>query len=70
MKKSEINKEIKELTTADLVDKIANEQMELTKLKMTHSLSPLENPMQIRAKRKYIARLLNEQRSREIKNVQ
>lgn len=70
MKNSEINKEIKELTTADLIDKIASQQTEYTKMKMNHAISPLENPVSIRAKRRYIARLLNEKRSREIKNVQ
>lgn len=70
MKEAEIRKEIKELTTADLNDKIKAEKAEYTKMKLNHAISPLENPIQIRSKRKYIARLLAEKRSREIKNVQ
>jgi len=52
--------EIKELTTAELAERLASEKASYTNLKLTHSLSPLENPLQIRAARKTIARLSTE----------
>jgi large subunit ribosomal protein L29 len=60
------NTEIRELTTEDLKERLEVERMALTKLKMSHAISPLENPMQIRASRKTIARLLTELRKREL----
>ena len=53
MKQTEINKLYKE----DLQDKLAESQKQLEDLKMTHAISPLENPLQIRAARRVIARL-------------
>jgi large subunit ribosomal protein L29 len=52
--------EIKEMTTADLAARLAEEKASYTSLKLTHSLSPLENPLTIRAARKTIARLSTE----------
>ena len=59
--------EICELTTEEIKEKIATEQSTLTKLKMNHAVSPLENPMIIRATRRNIARLMTELRKRELK---
>ena len=70
MKNTEIKKEIKELTTAELNDKIQEVSLEYAKMKMNHAISPLESPIQIRYKRRYIAKLLTEKRSRDLKNVQ
>ncbi len=70
MKIKDQYKEIKELTIAELNEKIEKEQVELNKLKMNHAISPLESPVQIRNKRKMIAQLLTEKRSRELNNVQ
>ena len=53
MKQTEINKLSKEY----LQDKLAESQKQLEDLKMTHAISPLENPLQIRAARRVIARL-------------
>ena len=58
--------EICELTTEEIKEKIATEQSTLTKLKMNHAVSPLENPMIIRARRRNIARLMTELRKREL----
>jgi large subunit ribosomal protein L29 len=60
------NTEIRELTTEDLKERLEVERTTLTKLRMSHAVSPLENPMQIRASRKTIARLLTELRKREL----
>lgn len=58
--------EICELTTEEIKEKIATEQSTLTKLKMNHAVSPLENSMIIRATRRNIARLMTELRKREL----
>lgn len=58
--------EIKELSNAELVEKIEILKQELTKMKINHGISPLENPMLIRKNRKDIARLLTEKRRREL----
>ncbi len=58
--------EIKELSNAELVEKIENLRNELSKMKINHGIAPLENPMLIRKKRKDIARLLTEKRRREL----
>ena len=54
MKKSEIEK----LSLEDLQDKLTEFQKQLSDLKMNHSVSPLENPLQIKTVRKTVARLL------------
>ena len=60
------NSEIVQMTTAELKEKVANEKTALNKLKMNHTITPLENPMQIRAARKTIARMMTELRKREL----
>lgn len=52
--------EIKELATAKLAERLAEEKANYMSVKLTHSLSPLENPMQIKVARKNIARLSTE----------
>jgi large subunit ribosomal protein L29 len=49
--------EIKELSNADLIEKIGDMQEQQGKLLLTHAVSPLENPLVIRANRRTIARL-------------
>ncbi|WP_068474304.1 50S ribosomal protein L29 [Saccharicrinis aurantiacus] len=49
--------EIKELTIEEIIEKIETERGELVRLELNHSISPLENPMQIRSLRKNIARM-------------
>lgn len=58
--------EVKELSNAELVEKIEILRNELTKMKINHGIAPLENPMLIRKNRKDIARLLTEKRRREL----
>lgn len=57
---------IKELSTADIVERLEEERKRLTRLKMNHAVSPLDNPHQISANRKVIARLETELRMRQI----
>ena len=58
--------EIKELTTAEIQERLASEKEQLTRLKLNHSISPLENPLQIKVARRTIARLATELRAREL----
>jgi large subunit ribosomal protein L29 len=53
MKNAEINK----LGVHELKKAIAAEQENLTRLKLAHAISPIENPMRIRENRKLIAKL-------------
>lgn len=58
--------EIKELSIADLREKIGDLQEQQNKLTLAHSVTQLENPVQLRVSRKIIARLKTELRGREI----
>ena len=58
--------EIKELTTAEIQERLDAEKNNLVQLKLNHSISPLDNPLQIKVARKIIARLATELRAREI----
>ena len=58
--------EIKDLTTEEIKEKIETEKAALTKMKMNHAVSPLENPMLIRTTRRNIARLMTELRKRQL----
>lgn len=60
------NSEIKSLDIQELQEKIAAERDTLTKLKFARSISPIENPLKIRATRKLIARLNTELRAKEL----
>ena len=44
------------------------QKAELAQMKLQHSISPLDNPLQIREVRKNIARLATELRQRELNN--
>ncbi len=57
---------IKELSKADIIERLEEERKRLTKLKLNHAVSPFENPHDISANRKTIARLETELRSRII----
>ena len=57
---------IKEMTTQEVVDQIGEELLVYDKLRMAHSISPLENPGELTAKRKDIARLKTDLRQREL----
>ncbi len=57
--------EIKELSTVEIKDRIKEEKVNLTKLKFSHAVSAVENPMVIRALRKTIAQLNTELKQRE-----
>ncbi|MCT4615747.1 MAG: 50S ribosomal protein L29 [Marinifilaceae bacterium] len=54
------NSEIKELTTQEIAEKLDSQRATLTRLRLNHAISPLENPLQIKETRRDIARLLTE----------
>ncbi|MBX5439051.1 MAG: 50S ribosomal protein L29 [Thermoflavifilum sp.] len=58
--------DVKTLSDQDLVQKIAEETLHLKRLRFSHAISPLENPMSIRQTRREIARLKTELRHRQI----
>ena len=57
---------IKELSTSDMIERLAEEKERLTKLRLSHAVSPLENPQVIKETRRTIARLYTELRRREL----
>ena len=56
-----INQEdIKQFVAEDLVAKIATDTAEVKRLEFNHAVTPLDNPLSIRAKRRDVARLKTE----------
>ncbi len=58
--------EIKELTTQELEEKLVEEKGNLAKQRLTHTVSQLENPLNIRHTRRDVARIQTELRKRKI----
>ncbi len=58
--------EIKELSTAELQEKLGETKKSYADLNMAHALSPLENPIQLRAVRRSVARIATELTKREV----
>jgi large subunit ribosomal protein L29 len=56
-KRIDFVKSIKEMSEADLRARVQEDEMRLKKLEFAHAITPLENPMSIRALRKDLARL-------------
>ena len=57
---------IRELGTAELIERLEEEKKQLVKLKLNHAVSPLENPNKIRFYKKAIARMETELRRRQL----
>lgn len=57
---------ITDLSTPDMLERLKEEQERLTKMKLSHAISPLENPQSIKEQRRTIARLKTELRRREL----
>ena len=60
--------EIKEMTTNDLVERIEAEVANLNQMVLNHSISPLDNPAQIRNLRRTIAQMKTVLRERQLNN--
>ena len=55
-----------ELSDADLIERMEEETKQLTRMRINHAVSPLDNPMKIREYRRTIARIKTEIRKREL----
>jgi large subunit ribosomal protein L29 len=55
--KVEFLKSVASLSSAELALKITEDELRLKKLEFAHAIKPIDNPMQIRALRRDIARL-------------
>lgn len=60
--------EIKELSTADLRERLQQMEQDYLQLKINHAVTPLDNPAKITADRRMIARVKTELRQRELNN--
>jgi large subunit ribosomal protein L29 len=60
------NSEVIGLTSKEIVEKIETEKYNLTRLRLNHAVSPIENPQRIKEVRRIIARLKTELRKREL----
>ena len=60
-------KELRELTDKELRERLETAEKDYMQLKIQHSISPLDNPAQITADRRTIARMKTELRARELK---
>ena len=58
--------EIRELTTAELKERVETEVIRYAQMKLNHAISPLENPEELKKRRRAIARMKSELRSREL----
>jgi len=54
------------MNVQDLQAKIQEDQLRLKKLEFAHAISPLENPMNIRALRRDIARIKTQLKKKEM----
>ena len=57
--------EIKGLETKDLAEKLETAVMNYQQMKLNHAVTPMENPSQIKAARRDIARMQTELRQRD-----
>jgi large subunit ribosomal protein L29 len=57
LKRIDFVNSLKDLNETDLRARIQEDELRLKKLEFAHAISPLENPMSIRALRKDVARL-------------
>ena len=58
--------EIKGLETKELAEKLETAVANYNQMKLNHAVTPLENPSQIKAARRDIARMKTELRQREL----
>ena len=59
--------EIREIATNELAERIEAEVANYNQMVLNHSISPLDNPAQIKKLRRTIARMKAELRQRELK---
>ncbi len=61
-------KEIRGLSTKELTERIDAEVSSLSQKRINHSISPLDNPSEIKEQRRTVARLKTELRQRQLNN--
>lgn len=59
---------IREMKSEEIEERLQLEAEQYDKMKFNHTVSQLENPLTLRAKRRTIARLKTELRKRELAN--
>ena len=59
-------KEVRELETKNLVERIDAEVAKYNQMKLNHAITPMENPSEIKATRRDIARMKTVLREREL----
>ena len=59
-------KEVRELETTDLVQRIDAEVAKYNQMKLNHAITPMEKPSEIKATRRDIARMKTVLREREL----
>ena len=59
-------KEVRELETNDLVERIDAEVAKYNQMKLNHAITPMEKPSEIKATRRDIARMTSVLREREL----
>ncbi len=60
--------EIREMSTADLTERLAAMEKDYLQLRINHAVTPVDNPAKITADRRMIARVKTELRRRELNN--
>ena len=60
--------EIRELSTQEVLERVDAEVAAYAQKRINHSISPMENPSQLKQQRKLIARMKTELRQRELNN--
>ena len=58
--------EIKELSIAELQEKLGETKKSYSDLKMAHAISPLDNPIQLRQIRRNVAKIATELTKRDL----
>ena len=62
------NSDIRDLSIEDLQEKLEEFKKQFSDLKITHTVSPIENPLQLRKIRKTVARIATELTNRELQS--
>ena len=60
--------DIRALSTQELLERVDAEVAAYAQKRINHSISPMENPSQLKQQRKLIARMKTELRQRELNN--
>ena len=60
--------EIKELSTKELIERVDAEVAAYDQKRINHTITPVDNPVQIKQQRRTIARMKSELRYRELNN--